>query len=106
MKKIRNRGIIRPKITTMPRNKSEASSQLELYKLVTERQRIKQELAFIEQRTILLKQRLGTLENQISTTETNIKNLRNSEPQVSSQSTIPKIIFESSNSYQTFEFEY
>ncbi|WP_242072115.1 gas vesicle protein [Nostoc sp. FACHB-110] len=105
MKKIRNRGIIRPKITTMPRNKSEASSQLELYKLVTERQRIKQELAFIEQRAILLKQRLGTLENQISNTEITIKNLRNSEPKFS-QSVIPKIIFEPSSSYQTFEFEY
>lgn len=104
MKKIRNRGIIRPKVTTMPRNKSESSSQLELYKLVTEQQRIQDELAFIEQRTVLLKQRLSTLRNQIATTERNIQNLRYSDDKIV-QMPHPKI-FRETNSYQTFEIEY
>ncbi len=104
MKKVRNRGIIRPKITTMPRNKSEASSQLELYKLVTEQQRIKQELAFIEQRTVLLKQRLSTLKTQIEGTERSINNLRHPEAKPS-RIALPKI-FRETNNYQAFDIEY
>jgi chromosome segregation ATPase len=104
MKKIRNRGAIRPKITTMPRSKSESSHQLELYKLVTEQQRIKQELNFIEQRTVLLKQRLITLKTQIEDTERNIHDLRNSDSQIPVV-TPPKIVFDAHN-YQAFDIEY
>ncbi|MBD2249877.1 gas vesicle protein [Nostoc parmelioides FACHB-3921] len=104
MTKVRNRGIIRPKITTMPRNKSEASSQLELYKLVTEQQRIKQELAFIEQRTVLLKQRLSTLKTQIEGTERSISHLRHAELKPS-RIALPKI-FRETNNYQAFDIEY
>ncbi|MEH1869799.1 MAG: gas vesicle protein [Nostoc sp.] len=106
MRKVRNQGIIRPKISTMPRNQSEASNQLELYKLITEKQRIKQELAFIEQRTVLLKQRLSTLQVQIDTTEKNIKHLRSSESEVQVPPVArPKIFFETQN-YQAFDIEY
>lgn len=105
MKILRNRGSIRPKVTTMPRSKSEASSQLELYKLVTEQQRIKQELQFIEQRTSLLKQRLSTLKNQIAETEQNINKLRQSDPRHSHLTKRPNIFFEANN-YQAFEIEY
>ncbi|BAY27779.1 hypothetical protein NIES2100_76050 [Calothrix sp. NIES-2100] len=105
MKIIRNRGSIRPKVTTMPRSKSEASSQLELYKLVTEQQRIKQELQFIEQRTVLLKQRLGSLKNQIAETETVINKLRHADSRPSSLPKRPNIFFEAKN-YQAFEIEY
>ncbi|AUS99989.1 gas vesicle protein [Nostoc sp. CENA543] len=105
MKKTRNRGAIRPKVTTMPRSKSEASNQLELYKLVTEQQRIKQELNFIEQRTVLLKQRLITLQTQIEGTERNIQNLRSSDTNTYPSISYPQIPFESNN-YQTFEIEY
>lgn len=104
MKKIRNRGAIRPKITTMPRSKSESSNQLELYKLVTEQQRIKQELNFIEQRTVLLKQRLLTLKTQIEDTERTIHHLRNSDSQIS-MVTRPKLLFDAHN-YQAFDIEY
>lgn len=104
MKKIRNQGIIRPKISTMPRNQSEASNQLELYKLITEKQRIKQELAFIDQRKWLLTKRLSTLQNQIDTTENNIKHLRDSKSVIPPVAR-PKIFFETNN-YQTFEIEY
>lgn len=105
MKNFQNRGTIRPKVTTMPRNKSEASSQLELYKLVTEQQRIKQELQFIEQRTVMLKQRLNTLKTQIADTETTINKLRQPDLKTTQKLVRPSIFFESQN-YQTFEIEY
>lgn len=104
MRKIRNQGIIRPKISTMPRNQSEASNQLELYKLITEKQRIKQELAFIEQRKVLLTKRLSTLQTQIDTTENNIKHLRDAELGVPPVAR-PKIFAETKN-YQAFDIEY
>ncbi|UKP00205.1 gas vesicle protein [Nostoc sp. UHCC 0870] len=104
MKKVRNRGAIRPKITTMPRSKSESSHQLELYKLVTEQQRIKQELEFIEQRSVLLKQRLITLKTQIEDTEKNIRFLRTSESGVPIVAQTKKV-FEP-NTYQAFDIEY
>ncbi|WP_392535575.1 gas vesicle protein [Nostoc sp. C117] len=88
----------------MPRNQSEASNQLELYKLITEKQIIKQELAFIEQRKGLLTQRLTTLQTQIDTTENNIKKIRHSESDIPPVAR-PKIFFEATN-YQTFEVEY
>ncbi|MDZ7962322.1 MAG: gas vesicle protein [Aulosira sp. DedQUE10] len=105
MMNIRNRGSIRPKVTTMPRSKSEASSQLELYKLVTEQQRIKQELQFIEQRTVLLKQRLSSLKNQIAETEKNINKFRLSDSRPPQLPKRPHIFFEANN-YQAFEIEY
>ncbi len=105
MKNLRNRGTIRPKVTTMPRSKSEASSQLELYKLVTEQQRIKQELHFIEQRTSILKQRLNTLKDQIAETEQNINKLRQSDHRHPNLPKRPNIFFETNN-YQAFEIEY
>ncbi|MFB2839052.1 hypothetical protein [Floridanema evergladense] len=77
MSNIRVRGNIRPKISTMPRNNSQASKQLELYKLVTEQQRIQQELIFMEQRVQQLKQRLIVLDSQRNSTEKAIQDLRN-----------------------------
>ncbi|MDH6062140.1 hypothetical protein NWP17_17150 [Chrysosporum bergii ANA360D] len=76
MRNVRNRSLIRPKVSTMPRNKSEASTQLELYQMVTEKERIKQELYRIKERTALLKQRLVTLNKQIEETEKTIHRIR------------------------------
>ncbi|MEH1922799.1 gas vesicle protein [Nostoc sp.] len=85
----------------MPRNQSEASNQLELYKLITEKQRIKQELVFIDQRKVILTKRLSTLQGQIDATDNNIKHFRNSESPVAR----PKIFFETNN-YKAFDIEY
>ncbi|MEH2051607.1 gas vesicle protein [Nostoc sp.] len=104
MKRIPTQGITRPKISTMPRNQSEASNQLELYKLITEKQRIKQELVFIEQRKVLITKRLSTLQDQIDATDNNIKNFRNSESRVTPVAR-PKIFFETNN-YKAFDIEY
>lgn len=74
--KTRPRSAIPPKLHTIPRDNSEAAEQLELYKKVTKRQRILQELHSMEQRTQLLKQQLSILDSQIEETEQTIKILR------------------------------
>lgn len=79
MKRIRRpRGPIPPKLCTIPREESEAAEQLELYKMVTKRQRILQELDSMEQRIQLLKQQLSGLDSQIEETEQTIKTFRQS----------------------------
>lgn len=116
MQNIRARSINRPKISTMPRNQTEASEQLELYKMVTKRQRMQQELQFMEKRLEQLRQELSVLDNQIENTEKTIQNLRqNTEekiptlrqrtPSSTQSATRPKIGSESSN-FQTFYLEY
>lgn len=74
MKNVRS-SIIRAKVSTMPRNHSDASSQLELYKMVTEKQRIQRELCYIKERSTVLKQRLEILSSQIEDTEKTIKKI-------------------------------
>lgn len=59
------RGRILPKISTMPRQASEASSYLDLHKLVIEKRRLQQELEVIEQRKQQINARLETLTVQI-----------------------------------------
>jgi predicted nucleic acid-binding Zn-ribbon protein len=102
---IRKRGTIRAKVSTMPRNQSDASSQLELYKMVTEKQRIQRELYGIKDRMFVLQQRLDVLNNQIEETEKNIHKLR--QP----HSITVKNIVQTNKStephtYHTFEIEY
>lgn len=80
MAKIHARGTIHPKISTMPRTTSEASEQLELYKMVTKRQRIEQELLLMEKRMEQLNQELTELKNQIETKEKNIQIMRQLPP--------------------------
>lgn len=74
------RKVFHPKLSTMPRNKSEASEQLKLYKLVTERLHIQQELLFIEQRVKLLQERMVSLDREIEVTEKGIQELREAAP--------------------------
>ncbi len=61
------RGRILPKISTMPRQASEAASYLDLHKLVIEKRRLQQELDAIEQRKQQIDARLETLITQIDT---------------------------------------
>ncbi|MBE9228874.1 hypothetical protein IQ264_26020 [Phormidium sp. LEGE 05292] len=105
MPNIRVRGNIRPKISTMPRNNSEASKQLELYKLVTEQQRIQQELVFMEQRVEQLKQRLTVLDSQRNSTEKAIQDLRTVVPSYPKNSTSYQPVVEVSK-FQTYYLEY
>ncbi|KKD38188.1 gas vesicle protein [Limnoraphis robusta] len=97
---------IKPKISTMPRNKSEASQQLELYKLITEKQRIQKELKFMDQRIQQLENRLTVLNHQIESTEQNIQDLRQANPNVPKMLHPSKPVAHSSNNFQAFELEY
>lgn len=86
MKHIRNQSLNKSKISTMPRIKSETSEQLKLYKMVSDRQRIQQELKFMAERMEQLKQHLNDLDTQIEKTEQSIQNLRQS-PSIQTQTT-------------------
>lgn len=79
IKKTRPAKQIRPQISSMPRDRSEPAEQLELYRLVAKRQRIKNELKLIEQRRELLQQQLETLDGKIENTEKIIQKLRHSD---------------------------
>lgn len=101
-------GIIRPKVSTMPRNKTEASCQLELYKLITEKQRLNQELELVQQRTQQINQRLSVLNTQIGSTEKTIQEMRGIVPEVSTDITVTndKKTFPKTNNLSTFYLEY
>ena len=105
MKTVSNRSISRAKISTMPRTKSDASSQLDLYKMVTEKQRIQRDMYSIKERMGLLQQRLDILNEQIEATEKTIHKLRQPHSNTA-QNIVRSNIFVESNNYQTFEVEY
>ncbi|MCY7276637.1 MAG: hypothetical protein LH702_23605 [Phormidesmis sp. CAN_BIN44] len=56
----------RPKISSMPRPKTEAAAYLNLYKLSVEKKRLQYELDTIEQRRERIQKRLVFLENQVA----------------------------------------
>lgn len=85
-------GRIRPKISTMPRQQSEASAYLDTYKLVVERKRLQQELQQIEQRRRQIDQRMVELDQQINDLETKLQQMRSAspvQPQLASPKTTP-----------------
>lgn len=69
-------GPIRPKISTMPRQQTEASVYLDVYKLVVERKRLQQELQKIEQRSHQINQRMTQLDQQIADLEGTLQQMR------------------------------
>ena len=69
-------GPIRPKISTMPRQRTEASVYLDVYKLVVERKRLQQELQKIEQRSHQIHQRMAQLDQQIIEQEAILQQMR------------------------------
>ncbi|HLO51622.1 MAG TPA: hypothetical protein VK211_24625 [Kamptonema sp.] len=104
---LRSRGKIAPKISTMPRPKTEASMQLELYKLAMEKQRIQQELCHLEQRKQQLQLRLIVVNKEIVEAEQKTIELRHGVPD-SPQLATPihtKTIAESKD-LDTFYLEY
>lgn len=66
----------RPKVSTLPRQKTEASAYLDIYKLVSEKKRLQQELAQVEQRRDRILKRLETLESQVLGLEQTAQQLR------------------------------
>ncbi|WP_416673061.1 hypothetical protein [Egbenema bharatensis] len=75
------RGQIRPKISTMPRQQSEATAFLDIYKLVIEKKRLQQELQGMDQRRQQIVDRLALLETQVSTLEKTAQQFRSTETQ-------------------------
>ena len=65
MKRPISRRCIPPKISTIPRQHSEASDYLNLYQLAVEKQRLSQELHTIEQRGHQIAQRLAVINRQM-----------------------------------------
>ena len=101
---------IRSKISTMPRKQSEADNQLELYKLITEKQRIQEKLEVMERQIEQLKSRLTFVTEQIETTEQSIQSLRTVNPPiVAKKPDSPKTVAHSPNNssnFQAFYLEY
>jgi uncharacterized protein YaaN involved in tellurite resistance len=87
------RGRILPKISTMPRRASEASSYLDLYKLVIEKDRLQQELETIEHRKVQIHERLETLTQQIDGLKAKAEEL--------GQSTTPASLRDSSSAQES-----
>lgn len=70
------RSSITPKISTMPRQQTEATVYLDVYKLVVERKRLQQELQKIEQRSHQINQRMTQLDQQIADLEAILQQMR------------------------------
>ncbi len=97
-------GSIRPKLSTMPRQKTEASAYLDMYKLALEKKRLQQELQNIEQRRQQILQRLALLDVQMAEQEKNAKQLREAPPADAQLPVQPA--FSQSGNFDTMFLEY
>lgn len=70
------KGRIAPKISTMPRQQTEAAAFLDIYKLVIEKKRLQQELDGMDQRRQQILNRLAVLNQQVSDLEKTAHDLR------------------------------
>jgi uncharacterized protein YjiS (DUF1127 family) len=75
------KGQIRPKISTMPRQQTEAAAYLDIYKLVIEKKRLRQELEGMDDRRQQICDRLAVLEQQIMALEKTAHAVRAAEGQ-------------------------
>jgi hypothetical protein len=103
MRRLPSRGKIIPKISTMPRQKTEASAHLEMYKLLVEKQRLQQELEMMAQRHIQIDQRLTEIKQEISQIENSLPAEQKNLPQTT---TPPAKNQPSVTDFQTFLLEY
>lgn len=101
-------GDIRPKISTMPRQKTEAAAYLNIYKLTVEKKRLQQELETLEQRRERIQRRLALLDTQITDLESSAHNLRESDGRAPKlpPSRKPPLVSESQGNFTTFDLEY
>ncbi|MBW4514097.1 MAG: hypothetical protein KME11_02590 [Timaviella obliquedivisa GSE-PSE-MK23-08B] len=73
------KGQIRPKISTMPRQQTEAAAYLDIYKLVIEKKRLRQELEGMDDRRQQICDRLTILEQHIVALEQTAHQVRDAE---------------------------
>lgn len=71
---------IRPKISTMPRQRSEAAAFLDIYKLTVEKKRLETELDSLDQRRQRICERLLILDQHINSLENTVDQLREESP--------------------------
>jgi len=83
-----SKGRILPKVSTMPRQQTEAAAVLDIYKLAIEKNRLQQELQEIERRRLQILSRLTVLEEQVDTLEAKAHQMRDASP-VGSSVTLP-----------------
>lgn len=101
------RGKIRPKISTMPRQKSEAAAFLDIYKLVVEKKRLQQELQSLDERRQQICDRIEVLNQHIDKLETSVEQIRNLDhqdpnaPKLTSRPVAP-----TSDNFETLFLEY
>jgi predicted nucleic acid-binding Zn-ribbon protein len=96
-------GQIRPKISTMPRQKTEAAAYLEIYKLVNERTRLQKELGSLGERRDRIEKRLEVLNSEVAKLEVSAHELRNVTP-LETAIAQPKAV--KVEDFNTFLFEY
>ncbi|KAM3104145.1 hypothetical protein [Phormidesmis sp. 146-35] len=72
----------RPRISTMPRQQTEAAAYLNLYKLSVEKKRLQYELETIEQRRQRIEKRLAFLDSQVAELEKSAERLGTQAPRV------------------------
>jgi len=76
-----SRQIIRPKFSTMPRQKNQATVYLELYQLTVEKNRLQAELQAIEKRKVTISQRLEAIAEQIDFLEKSAHEVKGNSPE-------------------------
>ncbi len=67
---------MRPRISSMPRQRNEATAYLDIYKLVVEKRRLREEMRKLDLRRLQIQQRLGELEVLIDSQEKDVQALR------------------------------
>lgn len=103
-----NRGQIRPKFSSMPRQRSESAAFLDSYKLTVEKKRLQQELDSLNQRRDQIMQRLTIIDRQVGQLGDKAEQYRNAEPyqqpqQASQSKSSPS---SSSQTFDTFIVDY
>lgn len=97
---------IRPKVSTMPRQKTEAAAYLDIYKLVNERKRLEQELTGLEQRRDRILQRLALIDQQTQVLEASAHTLRETGHEVAPSHAVPSVAQPSSAAAESYNLLY
>jgi hypothetical protein len=95
------RGLIRPKISTMPRQKTEATAYLGIYKLSVEKKRLEDELQHLEARKGQIEQRLVIIHQDIAALKASVPD---SEPLPSADR--PEPVLPQHQGFETLFLEY
>lgn len=101
----------RPRISSMPRQKTEAAAYLSLYKLSIEKKRLQYELETIEQRSQSIQKRLVLLESQVAEASQSAELMKNESAAIQpivqpTVSRITKQVAPNASAFKTLFLEY